>query len=143
MPIEEDNVFFDVEGLSKYLHASQSTVYKLAQNGELPCKKMGRQWRFCRSEIDRWIANRCGDELAGAVGGTLGIKSAFGVGEASLSEYFTDEQIDLLAAFDIDSPQRLLRMFASSKRRNGLVKLLGMTSDALDEIADKIAKIVK
>lgn len=36
--------------------AGKKTVYRLAQQGEIPGFKLGGTWRFRRSELDRWIA---------------------------------------------------------------------------------------
>jgi excisionase family DNA binding protein len=44
--------------LSKYLKISRSTLYKLAQEGKLPCQKVGRHWRFHKDGIDRWLTAR-------------------------------------------------------------------------------------
>jgi excisionase family DNA binding protein len=48
--------------LSVYLKISKSTLYKLAQECEVPGQKVGRHWRFDRVAIDRWL----GDKLAKA-----------------------------------------------------------------------------
>jgi excisionase family DNA binding protein len=44
-----------VEELSDYLRIPRSTLYKLAQEGKVPCKKVGRHWRFRREAVDRWL----------------------------------------------------------------------------------------
>lgn len=44
--------------LSKYLKISRSTLYKLAQEGKLPAKKVGRHWRFHRDAVDEWLKRR-------------------------------------------------------------------------------------
>ena len=44
-----------IEELSSYLKIPKSTLYKLAQEGKLPGQKIGKQWRFGKSAIDRWI----------------------------------------------------------------------------------------
>ena len=49
-----------IEGLSKYLDVSKSTLYKLAQQGRLPGQKVGKHWRFRKDTIDRWLDG--GDE---------------------------------------------------------------------------------
>lgn len=48
---------FTLEEVSTYLKAGKRTVYRLAQNGEIPAFKLGGTWRFRRSELDRWIAD--------------------------------------------------------------------------------------
>lgn len=44
--------------VAEYLRLSEDKVYKMAQAGEIPCFKIGKQWRFRRSEIDRWLRVR-------------------------------------------------------------------------------------
>ena len=44
-----------IDELSDYLRISRSTLYKLAQEGRVPCKKVGRHWRFRKQAIDRWL----------------------------------------------------------------------------------------
>jgi len=34
---------------------STSSIYKMAQVGKIPAYKVGRQWRFKKEEIDRWV----------------------------------------------------------------------------------------
>lgn len=38
-----------------YLRISISSLYKIAQEGRIPCQKVGRHWRFKREAIDRWL----------------------------------------------------------------------------------------
>jgi len=49
-----------IEELSKYLKISRSTLYKLAQKGNLPAQKVGRHWRFHRAAVDRWLGDDAG-----------------------------------------------------------------------------------
>ncbi|MFZ5766659.1 MAG: helix-turn-helix domain-containing protein [Thermodesulfobacteriota bacterium] len=35
---------------------SKSSLYKLAQKGEVPGQKVGKHWRFRRDIIDQWMA---------------------------------------------------------------------------------------
>jgi excisionase family DNA binding protein len=44
--------------LSTYLKVSKSTLYKLAQEGQVPGQKVGRHWRFHKATIDKWLAER-------------------------------------------------------------------------------------
>ena len=43
---------------AQYLRISQSSLYKLAQDGRIPCQKVGRHWRFRREAIDLWLGER-------------------------------------------------------------------------------------
>ena len=44
-----------IDGLSKYLDVSRSTLYKLAQEGKLPGNKVGKRWRFRKETVDKWL----------------------------------------------------------------------------------------
>jgi excisionase family DNA binding protein len=43
-----------------YLKMHVKTVCRLAKEGKIPAKKVGSEWRFLRSVLDRWLA----EELA-------------------------------------------------------------------------------
>jgi excisionase family DNA binding protein len=38
-----------------YLRISSSSLYKLAQDGRIPCQKVGRHWRFRKQALDNWL----------------------------------------------------------------------------------------
>jgi excisionase family DNA binding protein len=44
-----------LDEVAAFLKAGKRTVYRLAQNGEIPAFKLGGTWRFRRSELDSWI----------------------------------------------------------------------------------------
>ena len=44
-----------VDEVAHYLRIPRSSVYTLAQEGRIPCRKVGRRWRFHREAIDRWL----------------------------------------------------------------------------------------
>ena len=39
----------------QYLKTSRATLYRLIQSGRLPASKMGRQWRFKKDRLDKWL----------------------------------------------------------------------------------------
>ena len=45
-----------IEELAAYLKISKSSLYKLAQKGEIPGQKVCKHWRFRRDIIDQWLA---------------------------------------------------------------------------------------
>ncbi|PKN81175.1 MAG: DNA-binding protein, partial [Chloroflexi bacterium HGW-Chloroflexi-8] len=47
-----------IEEASKYLRIPLSTLYKLAQDGKIPCQKVGRHWRFRKETIDKWLGDQ-------------------------------------------------------------------------------------
>jgi len=44
--------------LQQILHVDRSTIYRMAEAGQLPALKVGRQWRFPAERIDRWLEDR-------------------------------------------------------------------------------------
>jgi excisionase family DNA binding protein len=47
-----------VEEAAELLKIPRSSVYKLAQEGKIPAKKVGRHWRFHRPTLMRWISGQ-------------------------------------------------------------------------------------
>jgi len=52
---QEKPEIMTVEDVAEYLRIKTSTVYEWASNGKLPGVKVGRLWRFERSEIEKWV----------------------------------------------------------------------------------------
>lgn len=44
--------------LQQLLHVDRSTIYRMAEAGQLPGVKVGRQWRFPAERINRWLEDR-------------------------------------------------------------------------------------
>jgi excisionase family DNA binding protein len=44
-----------IDEVAEYLRIPRSSLYKLAQEGRIPCQKVGRHWRFRREALDRWL----------------------------------------------------------------------------------------
>ncbi|MDR2111787.1 MAG: helix-turn-helix domain-containing protein [Candidatus Accumulibacter sp.] len=57
---EQPDEILTIEEVAAYLKAGRRTVYRLATNGQIPAFKLGGTWRFRRTELNRWIANRIG-----------------------------------------------------------------------------------
>ncbi|MFC1589956.1 helix-turn-helix domain-containing protein [Candidatus Omnitrophota bacterium] len=55
MPIPD---FFTINEVCKYLRIPKSTIYKLSMSKRIPCFKVGRQLRFKKASIDRWISKQ-------------------------------------------------------------------------------------
>ena len=53
-----EEVFFNISGVSRYLNIPKSTIYKLSQKNEIPSVKIGKQLRFRKSSIDKWITEK-------------------------------------------------------------------------------------
>jgi excisionase family DNA binding protein len=52
-----------IEELSVYLKIPKSTLYKLVREGMVPCRKIGRHWRFQRNAIDAWLQEHRGPDV--------------------------------------------------------------------------------
>jgi excisionase family DNA binding protein len=59
VPAPADEIM-TVASLTRYLHCSQVTTYKLLKKKQIPAFRIGSgpssDWRFSRSAIDKWIA---------------------------------------------------------------------------------------
>jgi nitrogen PTS system EIIA component len=44
-----------IEEVAKYLKLKPQTIYTWAQNGKIPSAKLGKEWRFKKSIIDKWF----------------------------------------------------------------------------------------
>lgn len=68
-----DDEMLTIEELAAYLKLRPQTIYKWAQRGTLPGAKLGKEWRFRRSAIERWIDGHTqGCETDGAALGSDG-----------------------------------------------------------------------
>lgn len=48
-------VWLTLGELAQYTKKGRSTLYRMAREGNIPAHKFGRNWRFDRDEIDRWL----------------------------------------------------------------------------------------
>ncbi|MBN2875933.1 MAG: helix-turn-helix domain-containing protein [Spirochaetales bacterium] len=44
-----------IDDLALYLKIPKSTLYKLVREGQIPCQKVGRHWRFRKEAINQWL----------------------------------------------------------------------------------------
>lgn len=44
-----------LEEVAKYLKLKPQTIYTWAQNDKIPAAKLGKEWRFRKSVIDKWF----------------------------------------------------------------------------------------
>jgi excisionase family DNA binding protein len=50
-----DETFLTTEEVLEYLQVNLRTVYRLIKAGKIPAVRVGRQWRFRKSDIDNWL----------------------------------------------------------------------------------------
>ena len=44
-----------LEEVAKYLKISKHTLYKMLEKRKIPAFKVANQWRFKKSDIDKWL----------------------------------------------------------------------------------------
>jgi excisionase family DNA binding protein len=49
------SAFLTTEEVLDCLRVTPRTIYRLIRSGELPAVRIGRQWRFRRTDLDEWI----------------------------------------------------------------------------------------
>jgi len=54
--------FLTIAQVAELLQLSDKTIYRLAQQGEIPAFKVGGSWRFRASDIDQWVAKQIDDQ---------------------------------------------------------------------------------
>ena len=47
--------FLTTDEVLGYLKVNPRTIYRLIRSGELPAIRIGRQWRFRRSDLNDWL----------------------------------------------------------------------------------------
>ena len=47
--------FLTIKEVAKYLRVDMYTIYRLVTQKKLPAFKIGSQWRYKRSLLERWI----------------------------------------------------------------------------------------
>lgn len=50
-----DHEILTLEEVARYLRLKPQTIYKWAQEKRIPAAKLGKEWRFRRSVLDRWL----------------------------------------------------------------------------------------
>lgn len=74
MEMRDADKIMTVAEVAEYLRLGEATVYRLAQEGEIPGVKVGRSWRFKKGMIDEWFRQqgRGEREFSGGFGRSLG-----------------------------------------------------------------------
>jgi DNA binding domain, excisionase family len=53
-----------LEEVAKYLKLKPQTIYTWAQDGKIPAAKLGKEWRFRKSVIDKWFNQHIDDKFS-------------------------------------------------------------------------------
>jgi excisionase family DNA binding protein len=60
-----DHEILTLEEVASYLRLKPQTIYKWAQEKRIPAVKLGKEWRFRRSILDRWLDEQILSENSG------------------------------------------------------------------------------
>ena len=52
---EVEDRWMSVDEIRRHLGVSDDTVYRWIERHVMPAHKMGRLWKFKRSEVDEWV----------------------------------------------------------------------------------------
>ncbi|HET9960862.1 MAG TPA: helix-turn-helix domain-containing protein [Nitrospiraceae bacterium] len=58
MVTEHKNELLTVAETCRYLKVTPRTLYRYIQARQLPGFKLGKEWRFVRSDLERWLRER-------------------------------------------------------------------------------------
>jgi len=50
-----ENDIMTLEEVAEYLRLKPQTIYTWAQEKKIPAAKLGKEWRFRRSMVDKWF----------------------------------------------------------------------------------------
>jgi len=53
--MNKQNDIMTLEEVAEYLRLKPQTIYTWAQEKRIPSAKLGKEWRFKKSIIDRWF----------------------------------------------------------------------------------------
>ena len=61
-----DETFLTTDDVLGYLRVNLRTVYRLIKAGKIPAVRVGRQWRFRKSDLDAWLESQRAGRAAAA-----------------------------------------------------------------------------
>ena len=59
-----DREVLNADEVSSWLRIPKSTLYKLCCEGQIPCAKIGKHWRFDRAMVKSWFEKRVLETIA-------------------------------------------------------------------------------
>lgn len=57
----ENDKIMTLEEVAEYLRLKPQTIYTWAQEKKIPAAKLGKEWRFKKSIIDKWFNDHIDD----------------------------------------------------------------------------------
>jgi excisionase family DNA binding protein len=65
MAKENKSELMTAEETCRYLKITPRTLYRYLRNHQIPAFKLGKEWRFVRSDLEQWIRERTRGAVAG------------------------------------------------------------------------------
>jgi excisionase family DNA binding protein len=59
----QENEIMNIEEVAAYLRLKPQTIYTWAQEKKIPAAKLGKEWRFRRSVINKWFDKHMDDKF--------------------------------------------------------------------------------
>jgi len=59
----KNNDIMTLEEVADYLRLKPQTIYTWAQEKKIPAAKLGKEWRFRKSLIDKWFNQHIDDKF--------------------------------------------------------------------------------
>jgi excisionase family DNA binding protein len=72
LPAELESDVMTVPEVAQYLNCHTTTINRLLEHRQIPAFRVGADWRFLRSEIEKWIAAGGGQPSGSAPPKTAG-----------------------------------------------------------------------
>ena len=63
--LPRDHEILTLEEVALYLRLKPQTIYRWAQEKRIPAVKLGKEWRFRKSILDRWLDEQMSTEDSG------------------------------------------------------------------------------
>jgi len=156
-----DSDILDIDGLAAKLKLPKASVYKLVHAERIPGQKVGKHWRFLRSEIDAWLRagmrsprRSAATETPSAEPMALAATSAPAFFEAApqpmptgvavdtgLQSIFTLSQLTALTERWIETPKQFLAQVERAEGRRRLAELLELSEDRLQQKIIQVAML--
>lgn len=157
---DHDDEILDIDGLAAKLKLPKASVYKLVAAERIPGQKVGKHWRFLRSEIDAWLragmrgARRpavdeaeAGEPAVVDRGGPSHFEavarppSSGAAPTAPMAGIFTASQIAALQERWIETPKQFLAQVEVAGGRRRLADLLQLSEDRLQQKIIEVAML--
>jgi excisionase family DNA binding protein len=61
--MDNNDKIMTIEEVAEYLRVKPQTIYTWAQENKIPAAKIGREWRFRKTMIDKWFNDQMNEKF--------------------------------------------------------------------------------